>query len=241
MSRLRVSREFSLAVQYVLDQWLPPRLRDSRWLMWLPMKLLFRGHATTIMDFKKRAFAMSQEEFAEVYRSTADVGELQGETDLNPRCTEAILTSLAGSTALEVGAGRGYLANLMSESMSVTASDIVVNEQLRKRFGHIEFVEANIEQLPFPDASFDTVVCTHTLEHVQRLGLAIAELRRVTRRRLIIVVPKQRPYWYSFSLHINFFPYDWSLQAQLGYREGAVIRDLGDWFYVEDVAQSGVS
>jgi ubiquinone/menaquinone biosynthesis C-methylase UbiE len=101
----------------------------------------------------------------------------------------------------------------------------------------ITCVEASIERLPFDDGQFDTVVCTHTLEHVQHLQRAVDELRRVARRRLIVVVPRQRPYRYTFSLHVNFFPYAWSLTGQLGHAPGAVIKNLGDWFYLEDVAQ----
>jgi ubiquinone/menaquinone biosynthesis C-methylase UbiE len=235
MPGLRVSREFSLAVQYVLDQWLPPVLRDARWFMWLPMRLLFGRHAAEVMDFKKHAFTMSKSQFSGVYERMAGLDDLQGETDLNQRCTEEILRHLEGETVLEVGAGRGYLANLMSQTRQVTASDILISDELRSRLPQVAFAEANAEQLPFGDASFDTVVCTHTLEHVQRLDVAISELRRVARRRLIVVVPKQRPYLYGFSLHINFFPYAWSLQGQLGHRERAEIRDLGDWFYLEDM------
>jgi ubiquinone/menaquinone biosynthesis C-methylase UbiE len=117
----------------------------------------------------------------------------------------------------------------------VTATDIVLDESAVARYPDVNFTAANVEDLPFPDRSFDTVVCTHTLEHVQNLQQAIGELRRVARRRVIIVVPRQRPYKYGFNLHIHFFPYAWSLQGYLGYRENAVICNLGDWYYHEDV------
>ena len=55
------------------------------------------------------------------------------------------------------------------------------------------------------------MVCTHTLEHVRGLLVAIGELRRVCSDKLIIVVPKQRPYRYTFDLRIHFFPYEHSL------------------------------
>ena len=49
----------------------------------------------------------------------------------------------------------------------------------------------------------------------------------------LLLFAKQRPYKYNFSLHINFFPYRWSLVGQLGYRPDVTIKDLGDWFYRE--------
>jgi ubiquinone/menaquinone biosynthesis C-methylase UbiE len=235
INTMKVSRNFSLAVQYLLDEWLPPVLRDAKWFMYLPMRLVVREHAREFMTFKSQAFRLSEAEFSGVYERTASVNELQGETDLNAACTEEILASLAGQTVLEVGCGRGYLARRMAQTHQVTASDIIVSPALEAALPQVTFVAANIESLPFGNGEFDTVVCTHTLEHVQHLELAVRELRRVTRRRLIIVVPRQRPYKYTFSLHINFFPYDWSLVGQFGYRPGAVIKRLGDWYYQEDI------
>jgi ubiquinone/menaquinone biosynthesis C-methylase UbiE len=199
------------------------------------MWLVFRDKTNVFLDFKEKAFSLTEEEFCDVYRRVAGVTQLQGETDLNERCTLEILRSLQGETVLEVGAGRGYLAGLMSRTHQVTASDILFDDEVYAKYPDIKFVEANVEDLPFDAASFDTVVCTHTLEHVQNLTRSVAELRRVARRSLIVVVPRQRPYKYGFNLHIHFFPYAWSLQSQLGYRTGAVIKDLGDWFYQEDV------
>ena len=81
------------------------------------------------------------------------------------------------------------------------------------------------------------LVSTHTLERVLNIKKAISELRRVTRKRLIIVVPKQRAYKYTFDLHVHFFPYKWSLLAYMTEATGS--RDIrllgGDWYYQEDL------
>ncbi len=137
---------------------------------------------------------------------------------------------------LEVGCGHGYLAQKLSGKYHVTAADIVIQPHLRAANPTVEFHEANIEALPFPDHAFDTVICTHTLEHVRNLHLAVAELRRVA-KKLIIVVPRQRPYIYTFDLHLNFFPYMHSLQSMLGRPEGEILCEDadGDIFYVEQV------
>jgi ubiquinone/menaquinone biosynthesis C-methylase UbiE len=71
----------------------------------------------------------------------------------------------------------------------------------------VNFLQENIERLSFADNEFDTVISSHTLEHVQDAQAAIQELRRVTKSRLIVVLPKQRPYRYTFDLHLRFFPY----------------------------------
>jgi hypothetical protein len=179
-----IKREWSILFNNFLDNFLPPILHDARWFMSLPMKILFKDKAKTISDFKKRVYGYTTEEFAGVYEEVSD-SNLQGETDLNQECVEAILQSLTGDTALEVGSGRGYLAN--------------------------------------------------TLEHVRDIVRSLEELRRVARKRLIIVVPKQRPYLYTFNLHIHFFPYDFSLLAILRPKSNYQLKNLGgDWFYIEN-------
>jgi Methylase involved in ubiquinone/menaquinone biosynthesis len=47
--------------------------------------------------------------------------------------------------------------------------------------------------LPFPDRSFDVVLCAETLEHLDPADLvrATAELRRIARKSLVVTVPYQ--------------------------------------------------
>lgn len=112
---------------------------------------------------------------------------------------------------------------------------MIIDKELRKRYPRLKFVEARIEKLPFRDNKFDTVVCTHTLEHIQDLAQGISELRRVAKKRLIIVVPKQRPYKYTFDLHLHFFPYEHSLLTVMGPGRNNSCRTVGgDLFYIED-------
>jgi ubiquinone/menaquinone biosynthesis C-methylase UbiE len=179
---------------------------------------------------------MTPAEFTEVYASTVDLQQVQGCTDLNARSVRAILDHVVGDSVLDAGCGRGYLVErLATVAPTVVGCDIVLDRELLPAEG-VSYREGSVEQLPFGDGEFDTVVSTHTLEHVQRIDLALAELRRVTRHRLIIVVPRERPYRYSFNLHLHFFPYPWNWQAVAGVPSDATLTDVdGDWFYVEDV------
>jgi ubiquinone/menaquinone biosynthesis C-methylase UbiE len=200
--------------------------------MSIPMYALFRDKAPVFLDFKQRAHAMTDKEFGGVYEAIAGI-DLQGETDVNKRCQEHILKNLEGDSVLEVGCGRGYLAAKLGKLKPTTACDIFIPEKLAKKYPKVKFESANIERLPYKENSFDTVVTTHTLEHVQDLARAISELRRVTKKRLIIVVPRQRPYTYNFSLHLNYFSHHWSFPALLGFRPHT-LEYLGDWLYIED-------
>lgn len=229
---MKVPRNLSIRVQYILDEWVPPRIRDSRLLMYPPMRALMKDATGDFMSFKNWIWEKSDKDFNNLYERTLHVQELQGETDLNDRCLHEITKSIKNKRVLEVGCGRGLLANALSENNTVTACDIVVSQGLKKKYKSINFVSANIENLPFKDNSFDVVVTTHTLEHVRNLDKAVSEIKRVAKHQVIVVVPRQRPYRYTFSLHTQFFPYEWSLQNAFGFTKGkTVIKNLGDWYY----------
>jgi ubiquinone/menaquinone biosynthesis C-methylase UbiE len=230
---MKVSRNASIAVQYVLDQLVPPIIRDSKWFMYLPMKLVLKHNAHDFMTFKNWVFQSTDKEFGALYERTTSTNELQGETDVNDACLREILEVVQNRTVLEAGCGRGFLADKLAAKNKVTGADIVVDPATRKKYPEITFVEAPIEALPYKDNAFDVVITTHTIEHLKDVPAALRELRRVAKDEVIIVVPKQRPYKYTFSLHTQFFPYDWSLQAAFGFDpKTTVIKDLGgDWFY----------
>jgi hypothetical protein len=76
------------------------------------------------------------------------------------------------------------------------------------------------------------------IEHILDYRAAIAELRRITARRLIVVVPMEREALYSFNPHFNFFPYPHSfLRAMIPVPERHLCEAIGrDIYYREDLA-----
>ena len=212
---MEISRRSQLRITRVLNDLLPPALRDARWFMRVPIRLVFGRDASLVMDFKRLAFEMTDDEIVAAYRSLREHSLTRG-SDLTPEGAERVLADIIGPSVLEVGCGEGALAAAMSGTATVTACDVVVRQSLRDRYPTVSFREALVEQLPFGDGEFDTVVCTHTLEHVRDIRRAIDELRRVARRRVIVVVPKERPYRYTFNLHLHFFPYEHMLRGALG-------------------------
>lgn len=230
-----LSRNITTKIAFVLDELVPPILRDSKWFMWLPFRALFGAKSEHFFRFKKYAFDLSPEEFKQSYQDTASA-HIDRETDLNAGCTAEILKNIVGENVLEVGCGRAYLAAQVSKLANITACDMRISNELRHQHPDLDLREINIEELPFEDDAFDTVISTHTLEHVLDIVKAIAELRRIAKKRLIIVVPKQRPYKYTFDLHLHFFPYKWSLLAFMaGAGSVGEIKLLGgDWYYQEE-------
>jgi SAM-dependent methyltransferase len=231
---MKLSRNLALKISFFLDQCTPPVIRDSEWLMKISFKLLYRDKAQVFWEFKGKASEMTEREFYATYQEIKSV-LMERDTDLNEGCIDEIFRHIGGQTVLDVGCGQCFLAGKMSKEYQVTAVDIAIDPALNVRYSNINFVEASVEKLPFRNEEFDTVVCAHTLEHVQNIFAAISELRRVTKNRLIVVVPKQRPYKYTFDLHLHFFPYEHSLRTIMtsNHRALACKNVGGDLFYVE--------
>jgi hypothetical protein len=232
---MKLSRNISLKIHYILDQLLPPVIRDSKLFMSIPMKLLYKDKASIFMGFKPGAYRMTREEYRRAYREVQPV-LFSRETDLNSRCVAAILENITGDTVLDAGGGNCYLAGLIDKNIKVAVADIAIERESGPARNNLSCANALVEELPFRDKAFDTVICAHTLEHVQDIFTAVKELRRVTRERLIIVVPRQRPYRYTFDLHLHFFPYRHSLLTLLGGGASQRCEIVGkDIFYVEDM------
>lgn len=230
---MKLSRNFTLSIHFILDKLLPPLLRDSRWFMAPIFRLLFGQKSTYYLNFKEKLPYLSDQEINHYYEILADTF-IQRETDLNVESIQFIEKEIQGNAVLDVASGRGFLAQkLASLGHSVTAVDIVQPSRF-KNSENPYFLTAEITALPFPENHFDTVVCTHTLEHIRNLPLALQEVRRVCKQRLIVVVPCQREYRYTFDLHIHFFPYEHNLRYYVG-SGGSIIKAGGDFIYIEDM------
>ena len=97
---------------------------------------------------------------------------------------------------LNVGAGSGRLSLDLPGSISVD----IVHAKLRymRRYNVNPAVTASVFHLPFPDDTFDCVLCCEVVEHVPRDPSPIAELVRVLRPggRLVLSTPDYgTPIW----------------------------------------------
>lgn len=231
---MKLSRRASLWITEMLDRYLPPSVRDSR-LFGNLARRMYEGLAIDIVDLKEKAFYLSRAEFANFYQSMHSRFD-QGVTDLTPESLDAVLAAVRDKSVLDVACGLGYVCERLAPDHDVVGCDVAVSVGRRGTHPNVRWCDGNIEELPFRDLAFDTVVSTHTLEHVQHLGVALGELRRVARERIVVVVPHQRPYRTTFNPHIHFFPYRFSLLAWTGTARPHTL-DLvgGDWLYVEDV------
>lgn len=211
---MKLSRDVTNIIRYILDNLIPPVLRESRWFMWLPFKILYKSKSEVFMSFKDKIVDMTDEELLNAYKLTEEV-QIDRDTDLNKGCLNKILKEVTGENVLEVGCGKGLLIKNLEANRKVTGIDF--SNQIQYNFVNeaTRIIVGEATELPFEDNSFDTVICSHTLEHIKDLNKFIEELKRVCSGKLIIVVPKQRPYKYTFDLHLHFFPYEYMLVNQV--------------------------
>ena len=101
-----------------------------------------------------------------------------------------------GDTVLDAGCGEGTLSRMIAmKGAIVTGTDISEpNVANAKKIAEgegltIAFQTADLENLPFPDNSFDVVVCSHVLEHIPDFDKGLQEIFRVARKRVVFAVP----------------------------------------------------
>jgi len=105
---------------------------------------------------------------------------------------DSILNTCGPGRLLDAGAGMGGLVqHLLRLGIDAHGLDIA-NRCVEHASAHApgRFTQGSLLELPFPDAYFDTVVCTDVLEHLaeQDVPSALAEMARVARRSLFIRV-----------------------------------------------------
>lgn len=227
---MKISRNFTCIINWILDNLCPPILRDC-WPLMYPIYWAAMGRYTKeFLEYKDKYPFLTDVEYGRYYEHAAKTRLAARPTDLNRTSLKFILSHASG-TCLDAGCGRGYLAEqLTNEGHEVTGVDIVAPENSPAEGGYT-FVKANLQSLPFQDASFDTAICSHVLEHIPDMAGVIEELMRVTREKLIIVLPRQREYRYVTDLHIHFFPYEYNIWMALppSARNAAVYKVGGDW------------
>jgi ubiquinone/menaquinone biosynthesis C-methylase UbiE len=232
-----MKRETINKIRFVLEEILPPIVHDSRFMVFL-YKLKWGSFIEDLAQFRKKAAFLTDEEYRDIYQR---MPRLQESTDNSEECVELICENIIPGKVCDIGCGTGHLLNVIQRNrpdvIELTGVDFVLEEGSTDASG-ITFVEAPVESLPFADNAFDTVICTHVLEHILDIGQAVTELRRIAARRLIIVVPIEREHVYTFNPHFHFFPFTHSFLRVMRphpdqYKIQRVQRDI---FYIEDQA-----
>lgn len=228
-------RESVNAIRGLMEDWLPPVLRDS-WFFYVVVRAVFGSSIDEFARLRRQAAVWQDADWRDFYAAKKPAQARRG-TDNSEATIRRVIREILPGSVLDVGCGSGYLLERVRASRDdvrlLTGVDWVIPEMTRAGDG--EWVEASITALPFEDASFDTVLCTHTLEHVPNLPAAVAELRRVAERRLIVVVPRERPYRWTYNAHLHFFAYEHQFSLAMSPKSAFTCERIGrDLYYRED-------
>jgi SAM-dependent methyltransferase len=143
------------------------------------------------------------------YRSRESTRDFQIEASL----LYEMLGASPDSRILEVGCGGGaFLAFLEDRGHQAVGVDMLPEamEAARQLARTSEVKLGDACSLPFPDASFDCLVSQHLIEHLDDLGQALAEWRRVLKPggSLAICTPNSRypcPSLFYDSSHVHIY------------------------------------
>ncbi len=100
----------------------------------------------------------------------------------------------AGMRVVEIGSGGGHVLRLFPQAhlVAVDVSGVYLETARKNLAGYdVELHKGRIEDLAFPRASFDRVICSEVLEHVEDPSVIVAEIARLVAPggRAIITVP----------------------------------------------------
>lgn len=99
-------------------------------------------------------------------------------------------------TVLEAGCGEGFIldrlykANIGKRLLGIDSSDVAVALAKKER-SHLDIRKGDVYRLPFKDNSFDLIMCCEVLEHLEKPEKALAELKRVCAKYVILSVPNE--------------------------------------------------
>jgi SAM-dependent methyltransferase len=95
-------------------------------------------------------------------------------------------------SCLDVGCGAGYVMESISDMINVRGIDIEPEQVRLASERGLDVIVSNGLALPYPDSSFDMVICSFYLMWIDRPGAALNEMLRVAGKRVIILA---EPVW----------------------------------------------
>ncbi len=109
---------------------------------------------------------------------------------------EKLLSPLELKNLLDIGCGEGDLTGIMKSFKSDAEIEAIdLNEGvLENSVPGVTFKKMSVYELEYPDSSFDLVSALETLEHLDLVPEALAEIKRVAKEYVLLSVPRE-PMW----------------------------------------------
>ena len=115
------------------------------------------------------------------------------------RTFDRITKKLQFNSVLEIGCGEGYLiGRLKVNKPAIKAHGIDISgdiiKQAKNKYKNVSFDVGTAHSLPYPDNRFDLAIACELLEHVEDPITAIKEIKRVSKKTILISIPNE-PAW----------------------------------------------
>lgn len=108
----------------------------------------------------------------------------------------SLITPLKPASILDAGCGEGFTMDKLTkfgvgkqiEGVEYSKGAISLGKKL---FPNLTFREGSAYNLPYRDNTFDLVVCTEVLEHLDNPTKVLREVMRVSKKHILISVPNE--------------------------------------------------
>lgn len=125
---------------------------------------------------------------------------------------------VSGLRVLDVGCGQGYNAQeLVRSGAALTAVDLtskglsLARYRFKERDMRVDLVQANMEQLPFKDESFDFIHSSGAIHHTPDIEKAVSEIHRVLKKAgrgsIMIYHKNSVAFWWNIMVKLRFKMY----------------------------------
>ena len=106
-----MNRSITNIIRFMMDEFIPPILRDNKYFMYPFFYIAFRGRNIELaMEFKKKIYHIGKKEYDDFY-NTLNAITTNRPTDLNKPSLDYILNVIDSSAGnlIDVGCGKGYV------------------------------------------------------------------------------------------------------------------------------------
>jgi len=105
---------------------------------------------------------------------------------------------------LEIGSGDGFQIPYLEQIGNVVASDLYLSDDIGK-VNRPNFCKCSITNAPFRDGYFDLIFSNHVLEHIEGIGAAFKELKRIGNGNCIYAFSIPTNLWLLLSIPAQYY------------------------------------